>query len=99
MPEAVLGGLHAPSWSPQCRPHADALVLGDGVQLWPRILADVESGCPQSEYTANHESDNLKDGVPRLSLLSRKSLLATTSLIATRRLSRPVRVLPTASER
>ena len=25
-------------------PHADAVAIGEGVQLWPRILADVEAG-------------------------------------------------------
>jgi hypothetical protein len=73
--------------------------IGDGVQLWPRILADVESGCPQSEYTANDDSDNLKVRGPRFRCCHARSFVATTSLIATRRLSRPVRVLPTASER
>jgi len=28
----------------ECAPHADALALGDGVQLWPQILRDVETG-------------------------------------------------------
>ena len=30
-------------------PYADALAVGDGVQLWPRILADVESGTLRSK--------------------------------------------------
>ena len=41
----VLGGLHVLSCPEECAPHADALAVGDGVQLWPRILADVEAGC------------------------------------------------------
>src|SRR5215470_14251791 len=36
----VLGGLHVLSCPDECRPHADALAVGEGVQLWPRILAD-----------------------------------------------------------
>src|SRR5579859_3468467 len=43
--KVVLGGLHVLSCPEDCAPHADALALGDGVQLWPRILSDLESGC------------------------------------------------------
>lgn len=82
--KVVLGGLHVLSCPEECAPHADALALGDGVQLWPSILADVEYGCLQSRYTATYESDYRKDPSPRRSLLPRKSFLTTTSLIATR---------------
>src|SRR5207237_7755560 len=68
----------------ECAPHADALAIGDGVQLWPRILADAESGCLQSRYTATFESEYRRDPAPRRSLLPRESVLTTTSLIATR---------------
>src|SRR5947209_8144780 len=80
----VLGGLHVLSCPAECAPHADALALGDGVQLWPRILADVESGCLRPQYTATYESDYRQDPAPRRSILPRKSFLTTTSLIATR---------------
>src|SRR5438874_7637718 len=36
----VLGGLHVLSCPADCTPYADAIAVGDGVQLWPRILAD-----------------------------------------------------------
>ncbi|HLY17899.1 MAG TPA: radical SAM protein, partial [Bryobacteraceae bacterium] len=68
----------------ECAPHADALALGDGVQLWPRILADVEAGCLRPQYAATFESDYRQDPAPRRSLLPRRSFLTTTSLIATR---------------
>jgi radical SAM superfamily enzyme YgiQ (UPF0313 family) len=80
----ILGGLHVLSCPEECAPHADALALGDGVQLWPRILADVESGCLRSKYTATYESDYRRDPAPRRSILPRRSFLTTTSLIATR---------------
>ena len=80
----VLGGLHALSCPEECAPFADALALGDGVQLWPRILADVEAGRLQPRYTATYESDYRLDPAPRRSLLPRRSFLTTTSLIATR---------------
>ncbi len=80
----VLGGLHVLSCPDECAPYADTLALGDGVQLWPRILADVESGRLRPIYTATYESDYRLDPAPKRSILPRKSFLTTTSLIATR---------------
>jgi hypothetical protein len=82
--KVVLGGLHVLSCPAECAPHADALAVGDGVQLWPRILADVEGGCLRPRYTATYESDYRQDPAPKRSILPRKSFLTTTSLIATR---------------
>ncbi|HEY2381850.1 MAG TPA: radical SAM protein [Terriglobia bacterium] len=82
--KVVLGGLHVLSCPEECAPHADALAIGDGVQLWPRILEDAESGCLHPKYTATYESDYRRDPAPRRSILPRNSFLTTTSLIATR---------------
>ena len=81
--KVILGGLHVLSCPEECAPHADALALGDGVQLWPRILADVEAERLQTRYSAAF--DNEYDDPPaRRSVLSRNSFLTTSSLIATR---------------
>jgi radical SAM superfamily enzyme YgiQ (UPF0313 family) len=80
----ILGGLHVLSCPQECAPHADALALGDGIQLWPRILADVEAGALRPTYTATYESDYRDDPSPQRALLRRQSFLTTTSLIATR---------------
>jgi len=80
----ILGGLHVLSCPGECAPYADALAMGDGVQLWPRILRDIEAGCLQSKYAATYESDYREDPAPRRAILPRKSFLTTTSLIATR---------------
>jgi radical SAM superfamily enzyme YgiQ (UPF0313 family) len=82
--KVVLGGLHVLSCPEECAPHADALAVGDGVQLWPRILADVESGYLRALYAATYETDYRQDPGPLRSILPRKSFLTTTSLIATR---------------
>jgi radical SAM superfamily enzyme YgiQ (UPF0313 family) len=82
--KVVLGGLHVQSCPEECAPHADSIAVGDGVQLWPRILADVEAGCLRPRYEATFESDYRQDPVPRRSILPRRSFLTTTSLIATR---------------
>ena len=82
--KVILGGLHVLSCPDECAPHADALALGDGVQLWPRILRDVEADHLQPRYVATYENDYREDPAPRRSILPRHSFLTTTSLIATR---------------
>jgi radical SAM superfamily enzyme YgiQ (UPF0313 family) len=82
--KVILGGLHVLSCPDECAPHADALALGDGVQLWPRILRDIERNDLQSRYVATYENDYCDDPSPRRSILPRRSFLTTTSLIATR---------------
>ena len=82
--KVILGGLHVLSCPDECAPHADALALGDGVQLWPKILADVEAGNLQPRYHAMYENEYREDPPPARSILPRPSFLTTTSLIATR---------------
>src|SRR5437879_1500697 len=82
--KVILGGLHVLSCPEECAPHADALAVGDGVQLWPRIVADVESRQLRSKYVATYENNYREDPAPRRSILPRRSFLTTTSLIATR---------------
>lgn len=82
--KVVLGGLHVVSCPDEAAPHADALAIGDGVQLWPRILADIEDGALQPVYRVMYENEYRTDPAPRRALLKRGSFLTTTSLIATR---------------
>jgi radical SAM superfamily enzyme YgiQ (UPF0313 family) len=82
--KVIFGGLHVLSCPDECAPHADALALGDGVQLWPRILRDLEAGRLQRRYVASYENDYCDDPSPRRAILPRRSFLTTTSLIATR---------------
>jgi radical SAM superfamily enzyme YgiQ (UPF0313 family) len=80
----VLGGLHALSCPDEVAPHADALAIGDGVQLWPKILADFEAGRLQKTYHAAYTNEYRTDPAPRRDLVPRGSFLTTASLIATR---------------
>ncbi len=82
--KVVLGGLHMQSCPEEGAPHADAIAIGDGVQLWPHILRDVEHGQLKPRYVATFESEYALDPPPRRDLLSREHYLTTTSLIATR---------------
>lgn len=80
----VLGGLHVLSCPDEAAPHADALVLGEGVQLWERILRDAELGLLQPRYRGSYRRPYRDDPAPRRHLQPRRAFLTTTSLIATR---------------
>ncbi len=53
--KVILGGLHIQSCPDEAAPHADALAIGDGVQLWPEILRDIEAGDLKPRYHAAYE--------------------------------------------
>jgi len=80
----VMGGLHVISCPDEAARHADVLAIGDGVQLWPRILNDLERGQLQRRYTSGFETEYRDDPPPRRDLLPKGSYLTTASLIATR---------------
>jgi radical SAM superfamily enzyme YgiQ (UPF0313 family) len=80
----VLGGLHVTSCPEEAVPHADALAIGEGVQLWPVILGDIAAGTLKPVYKGDYRRPYREDPAPRRDLLPRRSFLTTTSLIATR---------------
>ena len=80
----ILGGLHALSCPDEVAPHADAVVIGDGVQTWPAVLRDLEAGKLKPRYESQYEGSYNLDPPPRRDLLPRRSFLTTSSIIATR---------------
>jgi radical SAM superfamily enzyme YgiQ (UPF0313 family) len=80
----VLGGLHVLSCPEEALQHADAIAIGEGVQLWPQILADVERNTLQQRYQADFSRPYSLDPPARREILPRESFLTTTSVIATR---------------
>jgi radical SAM superfamily enzyme YgiQ (UPF0313 family) len=78
----ILGGLHALSRPDELAAHADAIAVGNGVPLWPRILADVERGTLEARYQAGYE-DYETDPPPDRQILPRWGFLTGASLIAT----------------
>jgi radical SAM superfamily enzyme YgiQ (UPF0313 family) len=80
----ILGGLHVLSCPDEALAHADAIAIGDGVQLWPRILSDIEQGTLQRRYEADYSRPYSSDPPARRALLPRASFLTTSSVIATR---------------
>lgn len=51
--KVVLGGLHVLSCPEECAPHADALALGEGVQVWPQILRELDAAGAASAGSAD----------------------------------------------
>lgn len=82
--KVILGGLHVISCPEECAPHADALAIGDGVQMWGKILRDLDAGELRPVYRSGFTRPYRDDPPPRRDLLPRKSFLTTSSLIATR---------------
>lgn len=80
----ILGGLHVQSCPDEAAPHADALAVGNGVMMWPRILEDVERGCLRPVYRAGYRAPYREEASPRRDILPRHGFLTTTSVIATR---------------
>ncbi len=82
--KVVLGGLHVSSCPDEAAAHADALAVGEGVQIWGTILRDVAEGRLQKLYHGDYRRPYRDDPPPRRDLLPRQAFLTTTSLIATR---------------
>lgn len=80
----VFGGLHVISCPDEVAPHADILAIGEGVQLWGKILEDIAAGSFEKVYRGDYRRPYRDDPAPRRELLPRDGFLTTTSLIATR---------------
>src|SRR2546428_9191776 len=78
--KVVFGGLHVLSCPDEAAPHADAIAMGEGVQLWPRILADVEAETLQKVYRGSYLKPYPDDPPPRRDLLPRDAVLTTSSM-------------------
>src|SRR5438105_3931740 len=69
----ILGDLHVLSCPEEAAPHADALAIGEGVQLWPRILRDLEENKLQSVYRGDYHQPYREEPAPARNLLPRRS--------------------------
>src|ERR1700745_3213987 len=60
----VLGGLHVVSCPEGAASHADAMAVGEGVQLWPEVLRDVEAGTLRRVYRGSYRLPYREDPPP-----------------------------------
>jgi radical SAM superfamily enzyme YgiQ (UPF0313 family) len=69
--KVVIGGIAAsisnPEWS---LAHADALVIGEAEEVWPRVLRDARDGKLQSVYRMEHPPDIRTLPLPRYDLMT-----------------------------
>jgi radical SAM superfamily enzyme YgiQ (UPF0313 family) len=68
----VMGGFHATLAPDECQEHADALVLGEAEEAWPRLLRDFQAGRLAPRYQGQGLSDLKNLPVPRYDLLDLK---------------------------
>jgi radical SAM superfamily enzyme YgiQ (UPF0313 family) len=66
----VLGGLHVTAVPREASAHADAILLGEGEPLWPRVVHDLRHGSLQCVYDARSlRFDLARAPMPRFDLL------------------------------
>ncbi|MEJ2201182.1 MAG: cobalamin-dependent protein [Desulfuromonadaceae bacterium] len=68
----VLGGIHASMVTEDAARHADAVVVGEGEEIWPRRLEDFAAGGLQPIYRAAQRPDLAKALPPRRELLNNR---------------------------
>ena len=72
------------SCTDECRPYADALVLGEGVQVWNELLTDVDNDELKPIYSGSFKKQYREEPAPRRALLEKRQFLTRTSMIAPR---------------
>lgn len=65
----VLGGLHVSSLPDEASPHADAIIVGEAEEVWPRLLADARVGALQQIYRPTRQWNLADSPMPRFELL------------------------------
>jgi len=68
----VMGGFHATLAPEECEQHADAVVLGEAEEAWPRLLRDFQAGEMKARYRPEKLSDLKGLPAPRYDLLDLK---------------------------
>ncbi len=66
--KVVAGGIFPTALPQECAPHFDAVVVGEGERLWPKLLADFEAGGLQAEYGEDQAFALDEVPLPKLSL-------------------------------
>ncbi len=66
----ILGGLHVTARPDEAAAHADAIVIGEGEPVWPRVCADLLANRLQPRYDARGTPFDLRQApMPRFELL------------------------------
>lgn len=73
----VLGGIHVSIMADEASQYGDAIVVGEGEEMWPRLLADFSRGALQPRYEALVRPDLTGLLAPRRDLLRNKYFVQT----------------------
>jgi radical SAM superfamily enzyme YgiQ (UPF0313 family) len=68
----VLGGIHVSLNPDEAAPHADAIVVGEAEETWPRLVADLQRGAMAPRYVAPRLADLDASPEPSRDLLRRE---------------------------
>ncbi|HWI40988.1 MAG TPA: radical SAM protein [Verrucomicrobiae bacterium] len=80
----VMGGFHASSMPEEALQHVDAVVVGEGETVWPRLLADYAAGQLQKTYLPARGIDMAEIPVADRRIFQGKRYLFTNTLQTTR---------------
>lgn len=76
----VLGGIHPTVCPEMCAPHADAVVIGEAEETWPRLIEDLRHGRLRACYRNEHPVDIALSPPPRWELLKPGNYLFSNTL-------------------
>ncbi|MFC1947850.1 B12-binding domain-containing radical SAM protein [Chloroflexota bacterium] len=82
--KVVLGGIHVSFLPDEADQHADAVVIGEAEDTWPRLLDDLKSNNLQKIYEQGERLPLVNLPVPRRDLFARGAYLIRNTLAATR---------------
>jgi radical SAM superfamily enzyme YgiQ (UPF0313 family) len=81
----VLGGIHPTALPQEAIQHADAVVVGEGEEAWPRVLADYQRGELKPFYKGQRQLDLDRLPPPRRELIRDPQRYITTGVVTTSR--------------
>ena len=73
----IMGGIHVSYMTEEALRYADAVVVGEGENLWPQVLQDFEAGRLQKVYRVGEQPDIENLPAPRRDLLRGKYFVET----------------------
>lgn len=78
--KVVMGGIHATVLPGEALQHADAVVIGEAEEVWPKLLSDAVSGKMQKLYRASKITNLDGNPIPRRDLYPRPTSRSYTPL-------------------
>ncbi len=73
----VLGGIHVSMMPEEALKRADSIVVGEGEEIWPKLITDFQAGKLKEKYISDGRPDLSEILVPRRDLLTNKYFVQT----------------------